>query len=143
MGSEFDGLIAAVTGFGLFVELGDLYIEGLVHISTLPQDYYQFDQAHQRLVGERSRRVYQLGDSLRVQVLSVNLDDRKIDLGLASGSDKRRKPGSVREALARGELPGMKNADSSKKGGRKTGGTGKKDGKSSRSASANKKRRRR
>ena len=143
VGSEFDGLIAAVTGFGLFVELGDLYIEGLVHISTLPQDYYQFDQAHQRLVGERSRRVYQLGDSLRVQVLSVNLDDRKIDLGLASGSDKRRKPGSVREALARGELPGMKKADSPKKGGRKTGGTGKKDGKSSRSASANKKRRRR
>ncbi|MDF1693657.1 MAG: ribonuclease R [Zhongshania sp.] len=82
VGSEHDGIIAAVTGFGMFVELQDLYIEGLVHITALPQDFYQFDQAHQRLVGERTRRVYQLGDTLRVQVLAVNLDQRKIDLGV-------------------------------------------------------------
>lgn len=114
VGSEFDGLIAAVTGFGLFVELQDLYIEGLVHISSLPQDYYQFDQAHQRLVGERSRRVYQLGDALKVQVLSVDLDERKVDLGLVQGEEKRRRKPSVREALAKGQVPPAKKAKTSR-----------------------------
>ncbi len=80
VGDEFDGVIAAVTSFGLFVELKDLYIEGLVHISGLPGDYYNFDNAHQRLIGERSGRVFRLGDPLRVQVARVDLDDKKIDL---------------------------------------------------------------
>ena len=55
------GVIAAVTSFGLFVELVDLYIEGLVHITALPEDYYEFDKAHQRLVGQRSGRSFQIG----------------------------------------------------------------------------------
>src|SRR5690606_17584991 len=83
VGGEYDGIIAAVTGFGMFVELRDFFIEGLVHISALPQYYYQFDQAHQCLIGERTRRSYQLGDALRVQVLAVDMDDRKIALGVA------------------------------------------------------------
>jgi ribonuclease R len=91
VGSEHEGIIAAVTGFGMFVELQDLYIEGLVHITALPQDFYQFDQAHQRLIGERTRRVFQLGDSLQVQVLAVNLDQRKIDLGVVAGDDVGKK----------------------------------------------------
>ena len=61
VGDEFDGVISAVTSFGLFVELEDLYIEGLVHITALPGDYYNFDQAHQRLTGERSGAVSSLG----------------------------------------------------------------------------------
>ncbi|MBU0537239.1 MAG: S1 RNA-binding domain-containing protein, partial [Gammaproteobacteria bacterium] len=105
VGSEFDGVIAAVTGFGMFVELKDLYIEGLVHISALPQDYYQFDQAHQRLIGERTRRTFQLGDTLRVQVMGVDLDQRKIDLALPSGEPAKRQKPSVREALAKGQVP--------------------------------------
>jgi ribonuclease R len=105
VGSEFDGVIAAVTGFGMFVELKDLYIEGLVHISALPQDYYQFDQAHQRLVGERTRRVFQLGDTVRVQVMGVDLDQRKIDLALPAGESAKRQKPSVREALAKGLMP--------------------------------------
>jgi len=105
VGSEFDGVIAAVTGFGMFVELKDLYIEGLVHISALPQDYYQFDQAHQRLIGERTRRTYQLGDTVRVQVMGVDLDQRKIDLALPSGEPAKRQKPSVREALAKGLVP--------------------------------------
>jgi ribonuclease R len=80
VGDEFDGVVSAVTNFGLFVELNDLYIEGLVHISNLPGDYYQFDVAQQRLVGERSGRSFQLGAPLRVLVAAVNLDERKIDL---------------------------------------------------------------
>lgn len=80
VGEVYPGVITAVTGFGLFVELKDLYIEGLVHVSALPGDYYSFDPAHQRLIGERSRAVYQLGSPLRVQVARVDLEDRKIDL---------------------------------------------------------------
>ena len=72
VGDEFDGVISAVTGFGLFVELKDLYIEGLVHITALPGDYYNFDKAHQRLTGERSGRSFQLGGIVRVQVAGVD-----------------------------------------------------------------------
>ena len=118
-------MIAAVTGFSLFVELQDPYIEGLVHISALPQDYYQFDPAHQRLVGERSRRVYQLGDSLKVQVLSVDLDERKVDLGLVQGETKRRRKPSLREALAKGQVPKSKPGKAPKA---KRGAAGKKSG---------------
>ncbi|HBO11526.1 MAG TPA: ribonuclease R [Halieaceae bacterium] len=80
VGEEFAGVVAAVTSFGLFVELSELYIEGLVHVTALPGDYYRFDPAHQRLVGERSGRSFQLGDKLSVQVARVDLDDKKIDL---------------------------------------------------------------
>jgi ribonuclease R len=82
VGVQFDGVISAVTSFGLFVELKDLYIEGLVHITALPGDYYNFDRARQRLTGERTGRSFQLGGAVRVQVARVDLDDRKIDLEL-------------------------------------------------------------
>ncbi len=82
VGDEFEGVINAVTSFGLFVELKDLYIEGLVHITMLKRDYYHYDAAGQRLVGERTREVYRLGDSVRVRVMRVDLDERKIDLQL-------------------------------------------------------------
>jgi ribonuclease R len=82
VGTEFNGVIAAVTSFGLFVELEDLYIEGLVHVTALPADYYHFDKARQRLNGERSGRSFQIGGLVRVQVARVDLDDRKIDLEL-------------------------------------------------------------
>jgi ribonuclease R len=83
IGEEFEGVIAAVTTFGVFVELSDLYIEGLMHISALPGDYYHFDQAKQRLIGERTRQIFQLGGAVTVRVARVDLDDRKIDLELA------------------------------------------------------------
>jgi ribonuclease R len=78
VGDEFDGVISAVTSFGLFVELKDLYIEGLVHITALPGDYYNFDKAHQRLTGERSGRSFQLGGAVRVQVARVDLEKSQI-----------------------------------------------------------------
>ncbi|WP_150303052.1 ribonuclease R [Pseudomonas saliphila] len=83
VGDNFDGLVTAVTGFGLFVELTDFYVEGLVHITALPADYYNFDAVHHRLTGERSGRTFRLGDSVRVQVARVDLDDRKIDFEMA------------------------------------------------------------
>ncbi|UTW45107.1 ribonuclease R [bacterium SCSIO 12696] len=82
VGDEMDGVVSAVTNFGLFVELQDIYIEGLVHITNLPKDYYNHDPSHHRLVGERTRRVYRLGDKLRVKVIRVALDERKIDFEL-------------------------------------------------------------
>ena len=78
-GKIYNGIISGVTGFGLFVELDDIYVEGLVHISALPADYYHFDPIAHSLSGERSGRKYFLGDRIRISVLSVNVDERKID----------------------------------------------------------------
>lgn len=79
VGSEFMGTIANVTGFGFFVRLDEIHIDGLVHISSLQNDYYQFDPARQLLIGENFRRRYRLGDKIKVKVMAVNLDDSKID----------------------------------------------------------------
>ena len=86
VGEQFSGVIVAVTAFGIFVELKDLYIEGLVHISALPGDYYHFDAPKQRLVGERTRRTFQLGGGVDVTVARVDLDERKIDLEMVGAS---------------------------------------------------------
>jgi ribonuclease R len=90
VGEEFEGVVASVTGFGLFVQLMDLYIEGLVHITGLPKDYYYHEAAHHRLVGERTHRVFRLGDKLRVRVTRVDLDERKIDFDLVEKGRKKR-----------------------------------------------------
>ena len=79
VGEDYDGIVSSVTSFGLFVELKDIYVEGLVHITALHNDYYHFDPAGHRLRGERTGRVYRLGDPVRVKVVRVDLDDRKID----------------------------------------------------------------
>ena len=81
LGEEFEGVISSVTGFGLFVKLNELLIDGLVHISTLENDYYHYDAARQRLVGG-SGVIYRLGDPVKVKVINVNLDDKKIDFAL-------------------------------------------------------------
>ncbi len=104
VGDEFEGVISAVTGFGVFVELNELFVEGLIHISALPGDYYVFDQAKQRLIGERTRKVFKLGDSLKVKVIRVDLDDRKIDFELVEVTAVRKK--STRQLLAEGKLTG-------------------------------------
>lgn len=82
VGQVFNGFIADVTGFGLFVELKDIYVQGLIHVTALQNDYYQFDSVHHLLRGRASNRVYRLGDPIRVQVARVNLDERKIDFVL-------------------------------------------------------------
>lgn len=82
IGEEFPGIISAVTSFGFFVELADIYVEGLVHISNLPQDYFHFDPASHQLIGERTGVRYRLGDSVQVKVVRVDLDDKKIDFEL-------------------------------------------------------------
>lgn len=79
IGQTFKGHISAVTGFGIFVELDDIYVEGLVHVTSLKNDYYSFDAVNHRLTGTRSGKVYRLGDSMDVLVARVDLDERKID----------------------------------------------------------------
>lgn len=107
VGEAFPGVITAVTGFGLFVELTDIYVEGLVHVTAMPGDYYHFDPLHHRLSGERSGRSFRLGDSVEVRVMRVDLDERKIDFELTGGGTKSA-PGQ-RDGASRGREPG--NAD--------------------------------
>ena len=83
VGESFPGVITAVTGFGLFVELTDIYVEGLVHVTALPGDYYHFDPVHHRLAGERTGRSFRLGDTVEVRVMRVDLDERKIDFEMS------------------------------------------------------------
>lgn len=83
LGQVFPGTISAVTGFGIFVELNEIYVEGLVHITSLKSDYYAFDAVKHRLRGERTGHVYRLGDKITVLVARVDLDERKIDFALA------------------------------------------------------------
>jgi len=82
IGDEFEGQVTGVTSFGLFVELKRSRVSGLVHITSLPNDYYHFDPVVHRLVGDRSGRVYQLAQNVTVKVMAVNTDDRKIDFEL-------------------------------------------------------------
>jgi len=90
LGEEFQGLITGVTNFGLFVQIKGLYVEGLIHVTSLPNDYYDHDPVGHRLVGERSGRVFRLTDPVRVKVAAVNVDERKIDFELVSGATARK-----------------------------------------------------
>jgi ribonuclease R len=137
IGDEFAGVVASVTRFGMFVELTDIYMEGLVHISALPSDYYHFDQASQRLVGEHTRKTYQLGDAVRVQVARVDLDDRKIDLEIVGevtpGAGRRGNKKSIRNRSKTTEgTPSRR----SKPGGKTAGKGGRKSSKSSTSSNS-------
>ena len=90
IGQEFDGFIAGVTGFGCFVELSEVFVEGLVHISTLIDDLYSFDEANHALVGRRSAKVLRIGDAVRVRVVAVNPQARRIEFVLERSSPARR-----------------------------------------------------
>jgi len=91
VGEEFDGVITGVTNFGVFVQLNELQIDGLVHVTSLANDYYHFEAGSQRLVGERTGRIYRLGDAMRVQVQRVDADTRKIDFRPVEEVAMRRK----------------------------------------------------
>ncbi len=82
VGDIYAGTISGVTSFGLFVELDDIYVEGLVHITALPADYYHFDPIAHRLNGERQGKSFRLGSRVKVKVMRVSVDDKKIDFEL-------------------------------------------------------------
>jgi ribonuclease R len=82
VGDEFEGYITGVAAFGLFIELVQHFVEGMVHVSTMADDYYRFVEGAHLLRGENTRKVYRLGDKVTVQVIRVNMELRQIDLGL-------------------------------------------------------------
>jgi ribonuclease R len=86
IGEEFDGFITGVTPYGFYVELVELFVEGMVPVATLPQDFYQYMEKQHSLVGEHSRRVFRLGDRVRVRLARVSTERKQIDFVLAEQS---------------------------------------------------------
>ncbi len=111
VGDEFDGYITGVSAFGFYVELVEHFVEGMVHVSTMADDYYRFVERAHILRGEKTRKVYRLGDRVRVQVVRVDLERRQVDLGLAEildavrSSGKGRAPRREKAAPARHDQP--------------------------------------
>ncbi|MEI6703185.1 MAG: RNB domain-containing ribonuclease, partial [Deltaproteobacteria bacterium] len=84
VGEDFDGYIAGVTGFGFFIGVDELFVEGLVHVSTLTDDMYTFAEKQHSLIGRRTARVFRIGDKTRVKVASVSPSTRRIEFVLVS-----------------------------------------------------------
>ena len=96
IGEEFDGTISAVTAFGIFVALDTIYIEGLVHVSELGADYFQFDNIKHQMLGERTGQRFRLGDRVRVRLVRADLETNKIDFVLVTGEAPSAKRGKKR-----------------------------------------------
>ena len=121
LGEEYQGTITGVAGFGLFILLDALFVEGMVHVTQLPADYWVFSEQQHTLTGERTHQVCRLADSVRVKVARVDLDARRIDFALAGdGPVGRPRKSSVRSRLKEGKIPGKSQPrDRSKKSGKK------------------------
>jgi ribonuclease R len=78
VGETFNGVISGVAGFGIFIELTEVFVEGMISIRDLKDDYYNFDDVHHQLKGDRTGKVFRLGDNIKIQIASVNLDDRQM-----------------------------------------------------------------
>ena len=116
VGEEFDGVISSVTGFGFFVRLNDLFIDGLVHISGLANDYYLFDMPKQRLIGENSGMIFRLGDAVKVRVETVSLEQKQIDFSLISSERKPKRSGkTARTKAKKSEVKATKKTTTNKK----------------------------
>ncbi|KAF0192646.1 MAG: ribonuclease R [Gammaproteobacteria bacterium] len=96
VGAIYDGIITSVTSFGFFVELDQIYVEGLVHVTALDNDYYHYDPVKHRMAGERTGSAYRLGDKVRVKVVRVDLDEKKIDFSLDEAPKKPKSTGKKR-----------------------------------------------
>ena len=79
IGDAYDGVITGVTNFGVFVQISELMIDGLVHVTSLPNDYYHYDSSRQQMVGERTGRTFRLGDAMTVIVQRADMETRRID----------------------------------------------------------------
>jgi predicted RNA-binding protein with RPS1 domain len=125
LGEEFNGTVSAVAGFGLFVTLDALYVEGLVHITELGGEYYRFDELRQELRGERTGMRYAVGARVRVQVSRVDLDGRKIDFRMVREGDRspaarvasaRVRPVATEELAPCAGRPGLQGRPRARKG---------------------------
>ena len=115
VGDEFNGTITSVASFGLFIELNDYYVEGLVHITELSNDYYHFDPVRHLLQGERSGLTYQLGDSVTVRLVRVDLEEKKIDLQMVGSRKSRPSKGRLRQSLKAGKVGAKPKSKTKKK----------------------------
>ncbi len=123
LGEEFAGTVSSVAGFGLFVTLDAMYVEGLVHITELGGEYYRFDEARQELRGERTGIRYAVGTRVQVQVSRVDLDGRKIDFRLVPDGQVARtgvRSDKVTPGSATAELAQLRAADRQQKAGLRT-----------------------
>lgn len=135
IGEDFDGYITGVTSFGLFVELTELFVEGMVHISTMKDDFYRYVEKQHSLVGERLKETYRIGDKIRVTVASVSIEKKQIEFVLAGLHERR--PGAAPPPGAEeyphipvaGKRPRvLEERRQQAKGGQKAGGRGSKKG---------------
>jgi len=135
VGDEFEGYITGVTAFGLYIELIEHFVEGLVHVSTMADDYYRFVERAHILRGENFGKVYRLGDRVKVQVVKVDMERRQVDLGLTEILDavrqsernrgprrskaepKRERPPRKSEAQKKKQRPGRKERAAGKRRG--------------------------
>ena len=92
IGEIYEGTVAGVTSFGLFVSIDGIYIEGLLHVTELGNDYFTYDKARHAMVGERSHAIYRLGDRLKVKLVRVDLELSKIDFSLESHQEVQKSP---------------------------------------------------
>jgi ribonuclease R len=90
VGENFPGMVTSVHAFGFFVELQDIYVEGLVHVSTLADDFYQYEEERHRLIGMNRRREFSIGSPVEVLVHKVDLERREIDFRLVDGQEPGR-----------------------------------------------------
>jgi len=94
VGDEFTGCVVGVTAFGLFIELVEHFVEGLVHISSMTDDYYKFFERRHELRGEKTKKIYRLGDVVKVQLVRVDSDHRKLELALIEVLERVRHNGA-------------------------------------------------
>lgn len=105
IGEEFDGVISSVVSFGIFVALNDVFVEGLLHVTELGQDYFHFDAARHQMLGERTGKRYRLGDKVRIRVAQVDLETAKIDFVIAEAAPEQARP-PAKKAKAGGKPEG-------------------------------------
>ncbi len=127
VGDEFEGYVTGVASFGLFIELVEHFVEGLVHVSTMADDYYRFVENAHMLRGENTHKAYRLGDKVKVQVIRVNMEMRQVDLGLVEILERvregergpRRSKATPRPEKRRAQRPGRRERQRAKGRGRR------------------------
>jgi ribonuclease R len=124
VGDEFDGYITGVSAFGLYIELVEHFVEGMVHVSTMADDYYRFVERAHVLRGEKNGRVYRLGDRVSVQVIRVDTERRQIDLGLTEILEAVRRAGGRSDGRGRKSGRGSRDSREPAGAGARAGGSG-------------------
>ena len=125
LGDEFEGVITAVKHFGLFVMLSDLFVEGLVHVTSLSNDYYHAEHGGLRLTGEQTGNSYGLGDHVRVKITRVDVEEARIDLQMveeaSASKHSGKRAGKKKTAHKNAGKKKSDNNSGKKKSGKKTG----------------------